>query len=218
MSADTQMLAYYSARAAEYEKVYEKPERRHDVAVLRDTIPSYFAGRDVLEVACGTGYWTRLIAREASSVTGADLSTAVLDLARSRQPAEHPATFVVADAFDLAAVPGTFDAAFVGFWWSHVLRRDLPRFLRGLHERIEPRSRIMIVDNRFVEGSNAPITRVDDDGNGYQQRRLDDGSAHEVLKNFPPAAEVIAAVEATGGRAIGVRELEFYWIATYDAP
>src|SRR4051794_38292956 len=132
MSVDRDMLDYYSARAAEYEKVYDKPERQHDVATLRESIPAFFTRRRVLEVACGTGYWTRLIAREASSITGTDLSEAVLQLARARQPADHAATFAVGDAFHLTGVPGTYDAAFVGFWWSHVLRGDVLPFLLGL--------------------------------------------------------------------------------------
>ena len=28
--------------------------------------------------------------------------------------------------------------AFIGFFWSHVLRADLPRFLGGLHARLGP--------------------------------------------------------------------------------
>ena len=60
------LLTYYAARAAEYENVYAKPERQSDLARLRETVPAYFVGRRVLEVACGTGYWTRLIAPHAT--------------------------------------------------------------------------------------------------------------------------------------------------------
>jgi ubiquinone/menaquinone biosynthesis C-methylase UbiE len=209
------LLAYYSARAAEYEKVYDKPERQHEVAVLRESIPRYFAGRNVLEVACGTGYWTRLIAREAATVTATDLSEAVLALARQRQPASHPVQFRVADALDLGTLAGTFDAAFVGFWWSHVLKRDLAPFLAGLHRRLSPGGRVLIADNRYVEGSNASITRIDDAGNSYQLRRLEDGSEYEVLKNFPSSDEIRARIEAAGGIGVNVRELQYYWVATY---
>ena len=149
------------------------------------------------------------------SVTAPDQSDAVLDLARARQPATDPVTFVRGDAFDLAPVPGAFDAAFVGFWWSHVLRRDLLSFLSGLHRRLDVGSRDKNIDNRFVDGSNAAITRVDVEGNSYQQRTLDNGTRHEVLKNFPPAGEIAAVVEAAGGRDVDVREMQYYWISTY---
>ena len=51
---------YYSKRASEYEQIYEKPERQHELEWLRNRIPMLFRGKTVLEVACGTGYWTVL--------------------------------------------------------------------------------------------------------------------------------------------------------------
>ena len=118
----------------------------------------------------------------------------------SEQPAATPATFVIGDVFALDHVAGTFDAAFVGFWWSHVLRQDLSRFLIGLHRRLAPGSVVVVLDNRYVEGSNTPITRTDGTGNTYQMRRLERGTEHEVLKNFPSHAEIHAAIR-------GVREV-----------
>jgi len=214
---DRKMVDYYSARAAEYERVYDKPERQADLAILREIVPQYFRGRRVLDVACGTGYWTRLIAREAAVVTGCDLSGEVLALAYQRQPAAHPARFLLSDAFDLGAVPGAFGSAFVGFFWSHILRADVQRFLKGLHARLAGPARVMIIDNRYVQGSNSPITRVDDEGNTYQERRLENGSKHEVLKNFPSVDDVVAQIEAAGGHDVHMNELEHYWCATYAA-
>ena len=58
---DGSLEAYYSVRAPVYEAIYEKPERQADLTVLKQLVPSLLAGRDVLEVACGTGYWTQVI-------------------------------------------------------------------------------------------------------------------------------------------------------------
>lgn len=216
MTTSTSLVDYYRARAREYERVYEKQERQVDLARLHSLVAAAFAGRRVLEVACGTGYWTRRIAPLAAAVTGCDLAPEALELARFHQPATHPATFVLGDAFYLETVAGDFDAGFVGFWWSHVLMAELPRFLRGLHRRLGVGSRVFIVDNRYVAGSNHPITRVDSDGNTYQRRSLADGSAHEVLKNFPSAAAVRAAVRGIGAQELAVHELGYYWYATYE--
>ena len=131
MPSESEILAYYAARANEYEKVYAKPERQRDLRDLHKIVPAYLAGRRVLEVACGTGYWTRLIAARAAAVTAVDLSPDMLAVAKTHQPASTPATFVIGDALALDQVSGTFDAAFVGFWWSHIEHKDLHRFLTG---------------------------------------------------------------------------------------
>jgi SAM-dependent methyltransferase len=212
---DSGLLAYYGARAAEYEKVYEKPERQRDLARLHTVIPAYFENRRVLEVACGTGYWTRRIAPFGSSMVACDLTTETLAVAQANQPARPNVSFIVADAYDLAAVPGAFDSAFGGFWWSHVRHADLSRFLDGLHQRLEPASLVVFVDNRYVEGSNWPITHTDAEGNTYQRRRLEDGTEHDVLKNFPTDAQLRNVIVRSGARDLAVLELEHYWCASY---
>ena len=73
------------------------------------------------------------------------------------------------------------------------------------------------MDNRFVAGSSTPLARRDADGNTYQQRVLTDGRTFEVLKNFPSAQEVVAAIERVGGRRVELCDLPYYWCATYDA-
>lgn len=55
-NGDLQLAGYYAARAAEYERIYDKPERQAELQRLRALIPAYLAGRSVLEIACGTGY------------------------------------------------------------------------------------------------------------------------------------------------------------------
>ena len=212
----TNIVDYYSARADEYEQVYTKTERQEDICRLQDIIPAYFTGRHVLEIACGTGYWTRRIAPRASSVVACDLSPEVLALARARQAETFPVQFRNADAFALDGVSGAFDAAFAGFWISHVQRNDVQRFLTGVHRKLPSGSVVLLTDNRYVDGSNWPITRSDVDGNTYQRRRLLDGTEYEVLKNFPSPAEVRYAIEASGGSTISVCELTYYWYVTYE--
>jgi hypothetical protein len=112
-------------------------------------------------------------------------------------------------------ITGEFDAAFVGFWMSHIEHGERFRFLRGLHHRILQGSRVMLVDNRYVEDSNWPITRTDDEGSTYQRRRLETGEEYEVLKNVLSPAEVRESVEKAGGSEVEVAELRYYWCTTY---
>jgi hypothetical protein len=120
------------------------------------------------------------------------------------------------DAYTLDNLqPGErFDAAFAGFWWSHVAWGRLTPWLSALHARLQPGARLRFLDNRFVPGSSTPISRRDAEGNTYQQRPLDDGSAHEVLKNFPTADQAVAAL---GPRAREPRwtDRTHYWVLDY---
>jgi SAM-dependent methyltransferase len=208
---------YYQQRAPEYDEVYAKPERQADLAELKRLIPPLVAGRHVLEIAAGTGYWTRVLAPAAASVTATDLSPETLAVAATRDfgPARPRPRLVTADAYRLDTVPGEFDLVFCGFWWSHVGRADVGRFLAGVAARAEPGARLVLADNRYVPGSNHPITRTGPDGDTFQLRRLRDGREYEVLKNFPGREQLAADLRpwATGLR---YRELDYYWLASCE--
>ncbi len=209
------LLEYYRRRAAEYERVYDKSERQADLQVLHAIVPAYFSQRRVLEVACGTGYWTRPVSACATSIIAIDLAPETLAIARSQTEPDAPIEYRIGDAFDLASISGSFDAGLVAFWWSHVTLETLGGFLTGLHRRLGNGAYVLVMDNRYVEGSNYPITRTDASGNTYQRRTLDNGAEYEVLKNFPSAAEVSRAIVDAGGIAPVVHELSYYWYATY---
>jgi len=209
-----QLETYYSKRAREYEQIYEKPERQRELTWLRERIPRLYRGRTVLEVACGTGYWTQFIARAAKRVYACDINDAVLEIAREKRIAPGRAEFFKADAVSLDGVPAGCNAAFAGFWWSHVKKSDLERFVRNLAARLEPGAVVGVLDNSYVEGSSTAISRRDAEGNTYQTRRLANGDEYEVLKNFPTAPELTQAVRAVA-REARLEELQYYWFLTF---
>ena len=90
----------------------------------------------------------------------------------------------------------------------------LRAWLDSLHARLKPGARVVFLDNRFVEGSSTPIARRDGQGNTWQQRRLDDGSTHDVLKNFPTQDQALAALGPRAQQAQWV-EFDHYWILSY---
>ncbi len=209
------LRAYYARRAAEYERVYLKPERQADLRALEAWLPARFAGRDVLEIACGTGWWTPFAARDTKSWLATDLNPETLAIAAAKPLPAH-VRLAGLDAFTLTGlVDAGFDGAFAGFWWSHVPLARLSGWLALLHARLRPGARVVFIDNRFVPGSSTPISRRDAQGDTYQRRTLDDGSVHEVLKNFPSAEQAIAAL---GPRARSPRWLQrdHYWVLEYE--
>ena len=81
-------------------------------------------------------------------------------MARARQYGPATVAFQTADAYALDQVPGHFDAAFIGFFWSHILRTDVRRFLDGLRSRLGTGASVIMLDNRYVPGSSTPISRT----------------------------------------------------------
>lgn len=74
---------------------------------------------------------------------------------------------------------------------------------------------VAFLDNLYVEGNSTPIARRDADGNTWQNRRLEDGSEHLVLKNYPAEPELIARVDGFGAncRYVG---LDYYWLFSFE--
>ena len=212
--ASDEMKAYYAARAPYYDDVYLKPEREADLSFLKKHIPAYFAGRSVLEVACGTGFWTPHIANLAASVKATDWTPEPLNFAKLR-PGVETVTFAQADAYALPADLGRFEGAFAGLWFSHVPVASRNAFFQSLHDRLTPGARVLLLDNSDSQLSDFPIEEVDDDGNTYQHRQLLDGTVHRVLKNFPTSTQLSALVAPFAARSKHI-QLKNFWLFEYE--
>ena len=209
------MGAYYVQRASYYERVYHKPERQRDLRAMETWLAEPFAGRRVLEVACGTGWWTPHGARDCASWLATDINPETMAIAQAKPLPAGKVSFATVDAYSLAELQGrTFNAAFTGCWWSHVPLARLPTWLALLHQHLESGARVVMLDNSFVQTSSTPLTRTDAEGNTYQNRTLDDGSVHEVLKNFPTREQAFGLL---GPRAQDPEWIEFdhYWALSY---
>jgi demethylmenaquinone methyltransferase/2-methoxy-6-polyprenyl-1,4-benzoquinol methylase len=215
---DAGLRRYYAERAAVYEAIYAKPERQADLRAMEAWLAGPFAGRSVLEIACGTGWWTPHGARAARRWLATDANEETLAIARTKPVPPGIVEFRTLDAYTLDSIePGRFDAAFAGFWWSHVPRARLAGWLRTLHQRLAPGAVVVMMDNLYVPGSSTPISRRDDEGNTWQARRLPDGREHEVLKNFPDEHGASAAVRAAAPGAGDLRwhTWAHYWALSY---
>ena len=211
------LAAYYAQRAAEYERIYAKPERQADLASLRVRIARLAAGRKVLELACGTGYWTQIMAGSAARVTAIDVNEEVLEIARAKSYPANRVEFIAGDCYAPPVAERGHDMVYAGFWWSHVPLARLDSFLEKLSHLVAPGAMIAFLDNSYVEGSSTPVSRRDAQGNSYQLRKLDDGSIYEVLKNFPDDAELLRRASAHGTEA-KVENFKYFWLLSWRTP
>lgn len=210
---NTDMVSYYKERANEYEKIYARPERQHDLLLARQILQEAFRDKEVLEIACGTGYWTKIISKTADSILATDINDAVINLAKSKAYFTSKIKFQLADIFNL---PGTtkHESLFGGFIWSHIKLQELVRFIDTINHQVKPGSDIILMDNNFVEGSNLPLTDMDNFGNTYQTRQLENGTMYQVLKNFP-TEDFIKQLLTDKAKNIEFINLEYYWILKY---
>ena len=154
------IVSYYQDRAKEYEKIYLKAERQDDLRKVTTIVQELFTHKNVLEIACGTGYWTERIAKTAISVYAIDINKSVLDIARQKGISAEKVTFRQAD-MNRFTHKGKFESLFGGFIWSHVLLQDLVKFLDKVNNFVTPNGTIVFIDNNYVEGSNHAITKTD---------------------------------------------------------
>jgi len=190
-----QQVAYYRLRAPEYDHwwnrthQYELPPDVHatwtaEVGALHDWFDELPIAGDVLDLACGTGTWTGMLAERASSVTAVDASPEVIEINRAK-PGRDGVRFVEADLFDWTP-DATYDAIFFGFWISHVPPPLFDAFWQTVATALRPGGTVAFVDNLLRAGADWPPKRPD----GYVEERTDisDGSRHQIVKvYFEPA-------------------------------
>ena len=202
---------YYAQRASSYEQIYQRAERQADLKLIRSYLKQAFRDRSVLDVACGTGFFTADYAANANTVVGIDSSRETLSVARAKNIPN--ALFSLGDAYRLSEMDSVFDAAFLGFFMSHVPIAQREPLIAQLHSRLAPGAVVVMLDNCYVEATSTPIAWRDQQGNSYQDRHLPDGSMHRVLKNYPERAELIEALGPTISTHWWM--LEYYWVLQY---
>ena len=109
------LQTYYTARAPEYDHVYRKPERQHDLREIERWLPATLGSRAILEVACGTGYWTQFLAPVASELVALDASATVLRIARDRVHRGR-VSFVRGDACRVRGLPSSWATSIVRWY------------------------------------------------------------------------------------------------------
>ena len=212
------MLDYYNKRLQEYETVYTKPERQADLNALLSRLQTDVSRREVLELACGTGWWTERLAAHAASWIATDADTGALDIVQHKAIQGLSATTTL-NAYQ-PSVSTPVDCVFAAHWYSHLRLDERSIFFRSVHGCLKPGGRLIMLDNNFVSGSSTAISRTDIEGNTYQTRKLKDGSLHEVLKNFPDQQQLATSGKPYFEKIAFNNELTlntiYYWYASME--
>ncbi len=202
---DAEMLAYYEARAPEYDDWYLRRGRYergpvHDAAwnaeldVAGRWLDALPIQGEIVELAAGTGWWSPLLASKGE-LSLYDAAPAPLDRARERLVAHRlRAHLHVRDAW--AEPDRAVDAVFTGFWLSHVPRARIGDFLAIVRRWLKPGGTFAFIDSLPDPQSSAADhpTPTDD----ASLRRLADGREFTIVKVYYTPDELESALRAGG--------------------
>lgn len=203
-----EQIAYYRARAAEYDSTTTPDEDPFAPAadrIRRALRAARLRGR-VMEIAAGTGQWTALLAEDADDLEAIDASPEMLAI-NAAKLGDPKVRYRVADAFSLRPAHDR-DVVFFGFWLSHVPPRRFDAFWRTVAGLLAPGGRAV-----FVDEAAHGLWREDwiDEAAGIVRRRLTDGTEHRAVKVLWKASDLAARLRRLGWDASVHAEEPFYW-------
>ncbi|MGZ4401214.1 MAG: class I SAM-dependent methyltransferase, partial [Gaiellaceae bacterium] len=174
-----------------------------EAAEVEAALERFRPAGDVLELACGTGLWTRHLVRHAQSLTALDASPEMLELNRKRV-GDAAVEYVIADLWRWRPQQ-RYDVCFFGFWLSHVPESRFARFWEIVQGVVRHSGRVFIVDS----GSGLTKATVAWDGE-RQRRRLADGREFDVVKRIYEPEELERILAGLGWRADLSRTASFF--------
>jgi demethylmenaquinone methyltransferase/2-methoxy-6-polyprenyl-1,4-benzoquinol methylase len=190
--------AYYDARAAEYDEAYRR-EGQHDrgdegneswrdeMQRLRSAFDAVPLEGDIVELAAGTGAWTKRLVGRAGSLTVLDGSADMLDRNRARVGTGYSITYEVVDLFEWRP-PRTWDACVFGFWLCKVPDARVDGFLGAVAAALRPGGVVCCVDKVTVA---EPLSELED-------RTLNDGRRFTIIDHPRPPRRITELFRSAG--------------------
>jgi demethylmenaquinone methyltransferase/2-methoxy-6-polyprenyl-1,4-benzoquinol methylase len=206
-----EQIRYYDDRAPEYEDLWyargrhdRGPDRERwfeETAIVEAAVDAIDVRGSVLELACGSGLWTRRLAPRAGRYLAVDAAPAMLAL-NAERAGDARIEFACADVFEWEP-PGAerFDLIFIGFFLSHVPPERFAPLWRRIRPWVADGGRVSFVDDRA--GPDRPRSgAVVPGGPAFaHRRRLGDGREYTIVKVFYEPDLLARAIESLGWEA-----------------
>ena len=216
-----EQLAYYRARAREYDEWFERRGRYDrgssqnrqwfgELTAVRAAVRRFAASGHALELAPGTGNWTGMLLETAERITVVDGAAEMLAVHGERHRSERIER-IQGDLFEWVP-PRRYVSIFFGFWLSHVPPERFDAFWSMLKDALEPGGRIFFVDSLYESNSTAVDHRLGDRAATTRRRRLNDGRSFDIVKVFYEPAELVERLTGQGwsARVEGTRRFFLY--------
>jgi len=138
----TEQSAFWSAIAAKYDRVVDLQIGPQARSLVRERLMREGALGRVVELGCGTGFYTQALAAKSETLVATDLSPGMLAVAKSTVTATN-VTFQVESCERTSFPDAAFDAAFAGL----VLHFSEPdRTLAEMRRILKPGGMLIVVN------------------------------------------------------------------------
>ncbi|HSW87547.1 MAG TPA: methyltransferase domain-containing protein [Candidatus Saccharimonadales bacterium] len=214
---DKKLLAeYYNKKAHEYEEVYniKDKKRLEEQELIKKYIEESFINRYVLELACGTGYWTKSLLNTTQKVIAIDQSSEMLTIASKRYANKPNISFLQEDIYTPPTSFPKFSGCMANFLFSHIPKKDITKFLQTLHTRLETNAFVFFVDSNYQEGQGGTLVKKKGNEDTWKRRNLNNGEEYDVLKNYYSQKE-LEEIFGKYSRKLLVQYLTNFWIVGY---
>ncbi|MEP6681504.1 MAG: class I SAM-dependent methyltransferase [Chloroflexota bacterium] len=201
-------IEYYRRRASEYDRTSTLPGDPFaaDAERIRAHIRALRPSGRVLELACGTGQWTGLLAESADELTAVDASPEMLRL-NAEKVADPRIRYITADLFEFAP-DRRYDTVFFAAWLSHVPPERFVAFWELVAACLAPDGRVLFFDE--TDHGLWAEEWVDRDG-AVARRQLLDGSVHRIVKVLWAPSELEARLRQLGWEITVEQSGPFLW-------
>ena len=200
---------YYGQRAGEYDEWFFRQGRYdrgaahrdqwfRELTVVETALRAAVPSGKILELACGTGLWTRHLVGDARDVIAVDASREVIAI-NQRRVAPATVRYVVADIFSWSPPAGAFDAVVFAFWLSHVPESKFEEFMERVAAALKPGGIVFFVDSLRDQESTA-VDHEELSTSGVVERRLNDGRTFHIVKRFHTPSELEQSLARLGWR------------------
>ncbi len=206
------IVDYYRARAPEYEQIYYRdvPERRREIADCCLYLQRIAQNKEVLDLACGTGFWTKVAANSAKEVVGTDINSEMIEQAQKKNY-NSQVSFALSDIYRPPFGLGSFDMVILGFWLSHEPKQNYAGLFEAISYPLKPNGYLWMIDNNPpAEGPQTDSTGTDAQGNSIKLRKLSNGEEYLILKNYFSKAE-LEEIFSQKFRIIDLIHKKYYW-------
>ena len=136
-----EMNRYYEARAPWHDMYmsYKSPDKmKHLMKPIINKIDNLIKDKIVMELACGTGNWTQILAEKANHVTATDFSKTALQIAENKLTGYNNIILEESDVYNLGNKNQQYELLFAADWWSHIPYEILPEFIKSCMARLKP--------------------------------------------------------------------------------